>query len=164
MRLRTELGTRLCELSEGADAQDVGWCHNDLVLANIRCRADGAIVFFDFGEAEVGPRANELVRLRASLRKRVETGRFHALWDAFLDGYAGVRTVPALATDSEYLLIVEALRRIGWIGGVMASCPLRMGTETFNREWVRAQLESVRECVAQIAGGQHAEPGGEHVE
>jgi hypothetical protein len=33
---------------------------------------------------------------------------------------------------------------------VMCSCPLRMGTEDFNPEWVRNQLKGIRQTVAQI--------------
>jgi Ser/Thr protein kinase RdoA (MazF antagonist) len=148
--LRQELRERLGELTDHAGEDDVGWCHGDLVLSNIRCRKDGSIVFFDFGNAGFIPRANELARIRGSLWKHQAPKRSDVMWAAFVDGYAQVRVMPEIAEHSDRLLMIEALRRIDWIGGVMASCPLRMGTETFNPEWVRAQLRSVRQSVAQI--------------
>ena len=107
-------------------------------------------VFFDFGNAGNVPRANELARIRGTLWKHEAPKRSDEIWAAFVDGYAQVRVVPGISERSDRLLMVEALRRIDWIGGVMASCPLRMGTETFNREWVRKQLRDARESVAQI--------------
>jgi Ser/Thr protein kinase RdoA (MazF antagonist) len=148
--LRQKLRERLGELPDHAGEDDVGWCHGDLVLSNIRCWKDGSIVFFDFGNAGFVPRANELARIRGALWKHEALKRSDVIWAAFVDGYAQVRVVPGIAEHSDWLLMVEALRRIDWIGGVMASCPLRMGIETFNREWVREQLRSVRESVAQI--------------
>jgi Ser/Thr protein kinase RdoA (MazF antagonist) len=148
--LRQKLRERLGELPDHAGEDDVGWCHGDLVLSNIRCWKDGSIVFFDFGNAGFVPRANELARIRGALWKHEALKRSDGIWAAFVDGYDQVRVVPGIAEHSDWLLMVEALRRIDWIGGVMASCPLRMGIETFNREWVREQLRSVRESVAQI--------------
>jgi Ser/Thr protein kinase RdoA (MazF antagonist) len=148
--LRQKLRERLGELSDHAGEDDVGWCHGDLVLSNIRCREDGSIVVFDFGNAGFVARANELARIRGALWKHEAPKRSDGIWAAFVDSYAQVRVVPGIAEHSDWLLMVEALRRIDWIGGVMASCPLRMGIETFNREWVRKQLRSVRESVAQI--------------
>jgi Ser/Thr protein kinase RdoA (MazF antagonist) len=148
--VRQKLIQRLGELPDHAGEDDVGWCHGDLVLSNIRCREDGSIVFFDFGNAGFVPRANELARIRGALWKHEAPKRSDGIWAAFVDGYAQVRVVPGIVEHSDRLLMVEALRRIGWIGGVMASCPLRMGTETFNREWVRKQLRSVRESVAHL--------------
>jgi Ser/Thr protein kinase RdoA (MazF antagonist) len=148
--LRERLEARLEELPDVAGDRDVGWCHNDLALCNIRCREDGSIVFFDFGNAGFVPRASELVRVRDALRKQDAPERFEPLWAAFLEGYGQVRPVPAIAEHADQALILGALRKIGWIGGVMASCPLRMGTETFNREWVRQQLKGVQESVARI--------------
>jgi Ser/Thr protein kinase RdoA (MazF antagonist) len=148
--LRQKLRARLGEPPDHAGEDDVGWCHGDLVLSNIRCREDGSIVFFDFGNAGFIPRANELARIRGTLWKQEAPKRCDGIWAAFVDGYAQVRVVPGIAEHSDRLLMIEALRRIDWIGGVMASCPLRMGTETFNREWVRKQLASVRESVDQV--------------
>jgi Ser/Thr protein kinase RdoA (MazF antagonist) len=148
--LQQELRARLDAFPDGAADQDAGWCHNDLVLGNIRCREDGSIVFLDFGNAGWLPRANELVRVRHTLRRHAAPERFNTLWTAFVDGYSQARAVPEVAVHSEEALVVDALRRIGWIGGVMASCPLRMGTEGFNRAWVREQLRAVQESVAGI--------------
>lgn len=148
--LRQKLRERLCELPDQAGEDDVGWCHGDLVLSNIRCREDGSIVFFDFGNAGFVPRANELARIRGTLWKHETPERCDEIWTAFVDGYAQVRVVPGIAEHLDQSQMVGALRRIDWIGGVMTSCPLRMGTETFNREWVRKQLRSVQQSVAQI--------------
>jgi Ser/Thr protein kinase RdoA (MazF antagonist) len=150
--LRERVRGHLLALTDGASDPDVGWCHNDLALCNIRCREDGAIVFFDFGNAAVTRRSNELVRIQGALRRDGTAARFHEIWAAFVDGYGQVRPVPEIAWHPEQALLVGALRRIHWIGGVMASCPLRMGTETFNREWVRTQLRSVQESVRPVLG------------
>jgi Ser/Thr protein kinase RdoA (MazF antagonist) len=148
--LREKVRVRLLELTGGAGDQDIGWCHNDLVLSNIRCGEDGAIVFIDFGSAAVKPRAHELVRVQGTLRRHGPPERSQEIWAALVDGYGQVRSVPEIAWHPEQAVLVGALRRIHWIGGVMASCPLRMGTATFNGEWVRTQLRSVQESVAPL--------------
>jgi Ser/Thr protein kinase RdoA (MazF antagonist) len=148
--LQQKLRERLDGYLDVAQSQDVGWCHTDLVLSNIRCREDGSIVFFDFGNAGWSSRADELVRVRRSIRQAVPPEAFERLWAALVEGYGRVRTVPAIAENLEPSVVIETLRRIGWIGGVMASCPLRMGTETFNREWVRNQLRDVRASAAEV--------------
>jgi Ser/Thr protein kinase RdoA (MazF antagonist) len=148
--LRERLEEQLHSLPGNQGDGDVGWCHCDLVLSNIRCWQDGTIVFFDFGNAAFVSRAWELARVRRTLQRRDAPERSDELWAAFLHGYAQVRPLPNGGDSADRLLVLEALGRIGWIGGVMASCPLRMGIETFNREWVRKQLKGVRESVAKI--------------
>jgi Ser/Thr protein kinase RdoA (MazF antagonist) len=140
---------------------DVGWCHGDLVLSNMRRRKDGSIVFFDFGNAAFVSRAWELARVRRTIRADVATGQFDELWGAFLSGYAQIRRLPAASRAGDRLAILDTLQRIRWIGGVMASCPLRMGAETFNRDWVRTRLQGVRESVDKIERGQKGSQAGE---
>lgn len=141
---------RLRTLPCDSQDSDIGWCHGDLGLCNIRCQEDGSIVFFDFGDAGFIPRIAELVRVRGTLRKHDAPQRSDELWRAFEQAYASVRPVPSRTGSEERWELLGALRSIRWIGGVMASCPLRMGTENFNPEWVRDQLEGIRGTVGQI--------------
>ena len=148
--LREKLEEELRSLPGYQEDDDVGWCHCDLVLSNIRRRQDGEIVFFDFGNAAFVSRACELARVRRTLTRPDAPEQSEELWAAFLHGYAETRQVPKARDGADQLMILGALRQIRWIGGAMASCPLRMGTETFNREWVRKQLGGVRESVTKI--------------
>lgn len=146
--LQRRLTERLRQLPDDSQDSDIGWCHGDLGLCNIRCREDGSIVFFDFGDAGFIPRAAELVRVRGALRKHDAPERSEELWAVFEEAYARVRPVLSRTASEERWQLLGALRRIRWIGGVMGSCPLRMGTEDFNPEWVRRQLNGIRRSVA----------------
>ena len=125
---------------------DIGWCHADLALCNIRLQDNGEVVFFDFGNARILSRELELAWLRGSLRQKLDTSQADHLWSVFEQAYAGVRPF-SWPKHTERWQLLWALLKIRWIGGVMASCPLRMGTETFNPKWVRTQLEGVRELL-----------------
>ena len=149
-RLRTELEDHARSLSAGQEDQDAGWCHNDLVLSNVRRRRDGTIVLLDFGNSAVASRVWEFSRVWRALQTHEDPERPGEFWEAFLEGYVRVRQLPEGADRPDQLIVFEALRRIRWIGGVMASCPLRMGTENFDREWVRTQLHGVRELAAPL--------------
>jgi Ser/Thr protein kinase RdoA (MazF antagonist) len=152
VRLQARFSDRLEKLLDASADSDIGWCHGDLALCNIRVREDGSVVFFDFGNARYMPRAAELARVRSVLTREVAPERANELWDVFEEGYSSVRPVP-LATRSDLpWRLYAALQRIAWIGGVMASCPLRMGTENFSPEWVREQLRDVRQSTADILG------------
>jgi Ser/Thr protein kinase RdoA (MazF antagonist) len=70
------------------------------------------------------------------------------LWAAFLRGYGQVRELPE-GTERDLPLFL-LLRKVSWIAGVMASCPLRMGTETFDRKWVREQMPGLCELAANL--------------
>lgn len=148
--LKGRIIDRLCSLPSDSQNNDIGWCHGDLGLCNIRCREDGSIVFFDFGNARFIPRAAELVRVRGTLRKHDAPQESDELWGMFEEAYASVRPVPSRKGSEERWELLGALGKIRWIGGVMASCPLRMGTESFNPEWVRNQLKDIRRTVAHI--------------
>jgi Ser/Thr protein kinase RdoA (MazF antagonist) len=148
--LKRRIIDRLRSLPGDSQDGDIGWCHGDLGLCNIRCREDGSIVFFDFGDAGFIPRAAELVRVRGTLRKHDAPQRSDELWATFEEAYASVRPVPSRKGSEERWELLGALRKIRWVGGVMGSCPLRMGTENFNPGWVRSQLKGIRRTVAQI--------------
>jgi Ser/Thr protein kinase RdoA (MazF antagonist) len=148
--LERRISERLRAWPAPSEDSDIGWCHGDLVLCNIRSREDGTIVFFDFGNAGFISRSSELVRVRGSLRRNEDRGRSDELWQVFKDAYATVRPVPVGMGSSTYETLLRSLMNIRWIGGVMSSCPLRMGTEDFNPEWVRKQLEVVRRSVGPI--------------
>jgi Ser/Thr protein kinase RdoA (MazF antagonist) len=149
-RIREQLGKRLSELSLAEDEEDIGLCHCDLVLSNIRRAGDGTIVFFDFANARYTLRSNELAGVRKTLRRHATGEELDRFWNAFQCGYRQVRRLPNRSDCREQLPILELLGITGWICGVMATCPLRMGTETFNREWVRKELSNVKELAAQI--------------
>ncbi len=148
--LRQKLEKRLSELLNGKEEADIGWCHDDLVASNIRLRSDGTVVFFDFGNARYVSRGYELSQVRRMLRIKNDEKRSELLWHTFVNAYSEMRQLPDCTAGNDELLIRSALQQIGWIGGAMASCPLRMGTEGFNPEWVRGQLASVRKSVTGI--------------
>lgn len=145
--LKSRIIDRLRALSTDASDGDVGWCHADLVPSNIRCREDGSIVFFDFGDAKFMPRDAEMVRVRGSLRDHDDPQRSDDLWRVLEEAYAGLRPVPGRTGSEERYELLGALWGIRWIGGVMASCPLRMGIEDFNPDWVRTHLERIRRAI-----------------
>ena len=149
-RLQRRITDRLRRLPDNSEDGDIGWCHGDLGLCNIRCREDGTVVFFDFGDAGFILRATELVRIRGALRKHDAPERSEELWAVFEEAYARVRPVPRRTDSEERWQLLGALQRIRWIGGVMGSCPLRMGTENFNPEWVRKQLVGIQQSGAHI--------------
>ena len=128
---------------------DIGWCHGDLGLCNLRAETNGDVVFFDFGSARFGSRAMEIARLRSSLQQQHAGGAFDRCWLVLQRAYARVRSSPWLEQDEAHWRMLRALLWIRWIGGVMSSCPLRMGTETFNSDWVRTQLGRLRDLVAE---------------
>jgi len=142
--LKGRIIDRLRDLPNEASDGDVGWCHADLVPSNIRCREDGTIVFFDFGDARFMPRDAEMVRVRGSLRNHDNPQRSDELWRVLEEAYAALRPVPGRAGSEERHELLRALWGIRWIGGAMASCPLRMGIEDFNPDWVRGHLERIR--------------------
>jgi len=128
---------------------DIGWCHGDLGLCNLRAKPSGDVVFFDFGNARFGSRAMEMARLRSSLQQQHAGGAFDRCWRVLRQAYARVRPSPWLELDDAQWRMLRAVLWIRWIGGVMSSCPLRMGTETFNSDWVRTQLSRLRDLVAE---------------
>ncbi len=127
-----------------------GLCHADPVLSNVRVGDDGAIVLLDFGNAAFTWRACDLSVAHQTLSRHQAQDAHGRLWGAFLRGYSQVRELPE-GTERELPLFL-LLRKVSWIAGVMASCPLRMGTETFNREWVKEQLPGVWELAANLSG------------
>lgn len=128
--------------------EDVGWCHRDLALCNIRRNGSGDVVFFDFGNARLTSRSIEMARLRSSLLQHDRSGDFPRQWSRLEQAYAHVRRSPWLDHSEEHWRLLRALLWIQWIGGVMSSCPLRMGSETFNPDWVREQLSRLRELLS----------------
>jgi Ser/Thr protein kinase RdoA (MazF antagonist) len=126
-----------------------GLCHADLVLSNVRLGDDGSIVFFDFGNAAFTWRAYDLAVAHQTLARRQAQAPHDLLWGAFLRGYTQVRELPEGAGQGLPLFLL--LRKVSWIAGVVASCPLRMGIETFNRGWVRKQMPALEELVSNLS-------------
>ena len=134
------------------DPSEFGLCHDDLVLSNVRRSDDGVITFFDFGNACFSWRACDLTIVHGTIgrndRQIADAGA--DIWQSFLQGYSQVRSLPR---DLERRMKLLALfRRVGWIIGAMASCPLRMGTEAFNPEWVKKQMSGIRELADEVLG------------
>ena len=125
-----------------------GLCHADLVLSNVRLGDDGSIVFFDFGNAAFTWRACDLAVAHQTLARRQAQAPHDLLWGAFQRGYAQVRELPE-GTEQKLPLFL-LLRKVSWIAGVMASCPLRMGIETFSHEWVKEQMPGLCELAATL--------------
>ena len=126
-----------------------GPCHSDLALSNIRQRPDGAVVFFDFGDACYTWRASELAGARARLPGdgSADTSEHR---DAFLAGYASVRALPD--GIPQQLVTLVLFRRLLGFCSILASCPLRMGTEGFGRQFVDHLLPSIRDLAAALPG------------
>jgi Ser/Thr protein kinase RdoA (MazF antagonist) len=129
-----EIDARLADLP--ATAPDFGPCHGDLVPSNLRRDADGRLTFFDFGGACLTRRTWELAVVRLCLRK--DPGG----WDALLEGYSAVRPLPA--GFEEHLPDFLLLRRISWLTGVLATCPLRLGVENFGPAFVDEVVADIR--------------------
>lgn len=127
-----------------------GLCHGDLVLSNVRRADDGSIWFFDFGNACFGWRAGELAAIHGMLARQEAAAGHAEVWDAFLRGYSQLRPLPA--DLAKQLKRFALYRKVGWVAGAMASCPLRMGTETFNPGWVKKQMPAIRELAAEVLG------------
>jgi Ser/Thr protein kinase RdoA (MazF antagonist) len=119
------------------------------VLSNIRKGQGGSFVFFDFGNAAFTWRASELAVIHQTLRRHASGELYDEVWSGLLRGYRRTRELPD--DFSQHLPLFDLLRKVSWICGVMASCPLRMGTETFNPEWVSEQMPSVRELARCLA-------------
>jgi Ser/Thr protein kinase RdoA (MazF antagonist) len=79
-RLQRRIIDRLRRLPDNLEDSDIGWCHGDLGLCNIRRREDGSVVFFDFGDAGFILRAAELVRMRGALKKHDAPERSKEVW------------------------------------------------------------------------------------
>ena len=140
------LRSRLQQFSTGAPG--FGLCHADLVLSNVRLGDDGSIVFLDFGNAAFTWRACDLAVVHQTLFRRQAQDPHDRLWGAFLRGYSQVRELPEGSGRNLPLFLL--LRKVSWIAGVMASCPLRMGTETFDHKWVREQMPGLGELAANL--------------
>jgi Ser/Thr protein kinase RdoA (MazF antagonist) len=123
---------------------DVGWCHGDLVLSNIRLTADDQIVLFDFGNAVKCHRLFELATVWRSLSRQLDGGR-EDVWMAFLDGYRAVRTLPE--GFEAYLPLTQLASEIGFLGGNAATLPLRLGTDVFDGDFMAKGLARIRRLV-----------------
>jgi Ser/Thr protein kinase RdoA (MazF antagonist) len=123
---------------------DLGLCHGDLVMSNVRLTAEGTITLFDFGNAVKTWRAYDLAVLYWSLGHRHRDGR-DRLWESFLEGYTAIRPLPeALSKRLAEMLI---LRQISFLGGNCATLPLRLGTAPFESDFLEKGMEQLRTLV-----------------
>lgn len=127
---------------------DFGLCHADLVLSNIRRDTAGHYVFFDFGNAGFTWRGLDFAVLHESFARNGPTECSGTTWRTFLDGYVKVRPLPERLEQT--LVGFRLLRELAWLFSAMAACPLRMGTETFNDQWVHNQMGAVRGMAAEL--------------
>jgi hypothetical protein len=68
--------------------------------------------------------------------------------DALVEGYSEVRPLPERFEEARPLFLL--LRRVSWLCGVLASCPLRLGVQDFGPEFVNGCLDDVRALEAGI--------------
>lgn len=123
---------------------DFGLCHADLVMSNIRMTTEGTITLFDFGNTLQTWRSFELALVYGSMRNRdQEDGGI--LWQAFLDGYRSIRSLPE-ALDVQIPLMM-VLRMIGFLGGNCASLILRRGVESIESGFIENGMKRFREVV-----------------
>ena len=135
----------LCERLQGVPrtSPEFGVCHRDLVCSNIRRDDDGDFVFFDFGNAAYSWRGYGLAVLYLSLSRHVAEGQLDEVWEALVGGYRDVRELPA-SFEAE-AGVFNLLRRVDWVCRVIATCPLRTGTQVFRHHWVNKQMPALRE-------------------
>jgi Ser/Thr protein kinase RdoA (MazF antagonist) len=127
---------------------EFGLCHADLVISNIRLTEEGEIVFFDFGNAMRTWRAYDLAIVHWSLVNRdKENGE--KLWEAFLQGYKYIRSIPIMIVENLSALLV--LRQMGFLGGNCATLPLRLGTEPFESGFLEREMIRLKQ-LAELSG------------
>jgi len=131
------------------EAPDWGICHADLVLSNVRDAAQpGGVTLFDFGGVSRTYRSYDLAVFYWSLGHRDLTRRKER-WEAFLDGYTSIRSLPSrLMEDLPALL---ALRELVFLGGNAATLPLRLGTEPFESTFMHDGFDRIRSILADAA-------------
>jgi Ser/Thr protein kinase RdoA (MazF antagonist) len=106
-----------------------GVCHGDLHLGNVHFEPEtGRTTLLDFDCAGIeGWRAYELAVFYWASRERLEKARNKAVWEAYLKGYTGERTLNPL--DLEAVPLFVALRQF-WIMGIYARLGANFHYET----------------------------------
>jgi len=128
------------------EAPDWGICHADLVLLNVRDAAEPAgVTLFDFGNLSRTYRGYELAVVYWSLGHRGPARRTEC-WEAFLDGYASIRSLPGRPEDD--LPTFLALRELVFLGGNAVTLPLRLGTEPFESTFMHDGFDRIRSILA----------------
>jgi len=115
--LAGKLETNLLDLEQRG--LERGVCHGDLHLGNIHFKPEnGLTTLLDFDCAGVaGWRAYELAVFRWASRERLEKAKTKLVWEAYLDGYTGLRSLGSF--DLEAVPLFVALRQF-WIMGIYA--------------------------------------------
>ena len=119
------------------------WCHGDCHGGNARIATEGLFsgqaVFFDFDDGGPGYLAYDLaVYLWAQVSfKR----RGFALWQAFIEGYRSVRSIPAIDYEATHVFV--PIRHI-WLMGQWASRTSEWGSEALNAAWLEGELQFLR--------------------
>lgn len=139
---------------------EIGPCHADLVLSNVRFDPDlERPVLFDFGNARVTWRAWELAVLRWNLDGRVPE-RSPRLWECFLRGYADAGRDPDPLTRGFSLML--ALRQLGFICGFSASGPIRMGVCVVENGFLDEAIDRLARLIGEAdVPGCPERPGGQ---
>jgi Ser/Thr protein kinase RdoA (MazF antagonist) len=131
---------------EAVAGLDWGVCHGDVSGGNIHVGDDGTATVFDFDLAAPGWRAYDLAAVAwISWNRREPT-----IWEAFLDGYSGERSLtPA---DVAAVPLFHPLRRL-WSLGMEARHAPALGSFRLQREVLEPEMAFLCACEAEHLGG-----------
>lgn len=129
-----EIATRTAARIEAINGLTWTHCHGDCHGFNARITDDGTAVFFDFDDGGPGYLAYDL---SVFLWAKVSFGRrFHAAWQAFVEGYRSVRAISAADFEAAHAFVIV---RHFWLMGEQASRSREWGSEPVR--WVTTQCE-----------------------
>jgi Ser/Thr protein kinase RdoA (MazF antagonist) len=129
-----DIATRTAARIEAMNGLTWTHCHGDCHGFNARISEGGEAVFFDFDDGGPGYLAYDLsVFLWAKLSF---DRRFHAAWQAFVDGYRSVRPISAADFEAAHAFVIV---RHFWLMGEQASRSREWGSEPVR--WVTRERE-----------------------
>ncbi|HEY1686331.1 MAG TPA: phosphotransferase [Tepidisphaeraceae bacterium] len=118
-----------------------GIIHGDLARCNIRQDADGRLTLFDFGAAQYGWRANELLNVWSTMLSQPAPQRHEELWAAFICGYSSLGTLPK---NTEALKPFYRLaRKLATMAYICGTLTLRRGIEPISENNIAQQANEV---------------------
>ncbi|MGC2778734.1 MAG: phosphotransferase [Bradyrhizobium sp.] len=129
-----DIATRTAARIEAMDGLTWTHCHGDCHGFNARITGDGDAVLFDFDDGGPGYLAYDL---SVFLWAKLSFGRrFHAGWQAFVDGYRSVRPISAADFEAAHAFVI--VRHV-WLMGEQASRSREWGSEPVR--WVTRERE-----------------------